>query len=399
MENSVKVPQWIDKDFFTVVIKRHTADVSAKVVEFFVKTSASPNENFVSTIFRVEIKFSTTLQASNSLSVVLKIPPVDVAQSDFVESSSIYQNELDMYNGPLNDIKNLLESVGDFCHINPKLIYHSTKPHSVIVLEDLGVQGYERITQPLESFEDTKLVFQRLAKYHAASYFLINERKADFSRFNFCMFDIKDPVILDKFLLEPLQVFTEVLESWEGYEEYAEKLKIFRETFIAKGKQLYQPVANGYNVLNHGDFHVKNLLFKKDNGIIEDFYFLDFQISVLASPCIDLFYALYNKISDENRQTRRDEIIHFYCSEFASSLKRFGYIGKVPTLLDLNMELMKNGWMEVVKCICFQIYFWMDATDLLGGDSKQMKKQIFNDEKFKKFIKSELPRLSQCGFL
>lgn len=389
----------MNKGFFTTVIKHYLADVDAKVTEFIVKPSLNPNENFVSTIFRVEIKFSTTSIVEDSLSVVIKTPPVG-AQAEFVEGSSIYQNELDMYNGPLNDIKNLLESVGDFCKLNPKLIYQSTKPHSVIVLEDLSESGYERITQPLENFEDSKLIFQRLAKYHAGSYFLINERKADYSRFNFCMFSLEDPVILEKFLFEPLDTFTEVLASWEGYEEYVDKFKAFRESFIEKGKQFYKPDANGYNVLNHGDFHVKNLMFKKNGDKIEDFFILDFQISVLASPCVDLFYALYNKISDKNRQNRRDEIIHYYHSEFTNALKRFGFIGKVPPLLDLKMELMKHGWMEVVKCICFKIFFWMDANDLLGnGDSKQMKEKIFNDERFQTFIKAELPRLAQLGFL
>lgn len=403
MDNSVTTPSWMNKDFFTTVIKHHSSDVNANVTEFIVKPSLSPGENFVSTMFRVEIKFSTTLQAENSLSVVIKVPPFDVSQTGFVENlGSIYQTELDMYNGPLNDIKNLLESVGDFCKINPKLIYQSTKPNFVIVLEDLGESGYERMTQPLENFEDSKLVFQRLAKFHAASYFLINERKVDYSRFNFCLFDLEDdPIILNKFLYEPIDTLTEVLESWGGHEGYVEKLKIFRETFMEKGKQLYKPDVNGYNVLNHGDFHVKNLMFKKnDNKEIEDFYILDFQISVLASPCIDLFYALYNKISDENRQTRREEIIQYYHSEFTAALKRFGFIGKIPSLLDLNSELLRHGWMEVVKCICFKIFFWMDANDLLGnGDSKQMKTKIFNDERYKNFIKAELPRLVQLGFL
>lgn len=133
--------------------------------------------------------------------------------------------------------------------------------------------------------------------------------------------------------------------------------------FIEKGKQFYKPDTNGYNVLDHGDFHVKNLLFKKNGHKIEDMFMLDFQISVLASPCVDLFYELYNMISDENRKNRRDEIIYFYHSEFTSTLKKLDFMGKIPSLLSLKMELLRQGWMEVFKCICFKILFWMDATD------------------------------------
>lgn len=401
----MQIPSWMNKVFFNDVVKHHFSDGSANVIDFTIKPALHPTENVVSSIFRVAIKFSTVTLSKNFLSVVIKIPPTANNQADFVENvvNSIYKNELDMYKeeGPLNKMKNLLESAGDFCQIQPKLIYQSMQPHFVIVLDDLGALGYEKIKQPLENFEETKQVFQRLAKFHAASYFLINERDEDFRSFEFSMFGIEDSFLLEKFFYEPLDTFTEVLESWGGYDDCIEKLKVFRENFIGKGKELYKPNKNGYNVLNHGDFHIKNLLFKKKGEKIEDFYIMDFQVCVLASPCVDLFYALYNMISDENRQTRRDEIIQYYHSEFTSAVKSSGPTQKeIPSLLDLEMELKKHGWMEVLKCICFKLFFWMDASDLMGtGDTKQMKRKIFEDEKFKTFIKMELPRLLELGFL
>lgn len=405
MESTVQGPSWMDKSFFTTVIKHHTSDAIAEVKDYSMKATSTPGESFASAIFFATIKYSTKLQSDGVLSVVIKIVPVSDMSADLVNNLPIFDVEQDVYNGPINDIKSLLESVGDFCHIQPKLIYQSTKPHPVIVLEDLTAAGYEKISQPLEDFEDTKMVFQRLAKFHAASYFLINEKKADYSRFKFSVFKEENPMIREIFLCEPIDVFIEVLESWVGYEVYVEKLKAFRETFIDMGKRLYDPDVNGYNVLNHGDFHIKNLLFKKNGDNIEDFYMMDFQISVLASPCIDLFYALYNSISDENRTTRRNEIIHYYHSEFSAALKHFGFIGKIPSLLDLQMNLIKHGQMEVVKCICFKYFFWTNANEVWGVnegehfDSKEVKRKIFNNESFKKFIKAELPRLLYMGFL
>lgn len=406
MENGVESPSWMNKEFFATVIRHHSSDVNANITDIVIKPSLTPGEHFVSTMFRVEIKFSTTLQAGNSLSVVIKIPPWHGIEAEFTESSAVFVNEQDMYSWPLVDIKNLLESVGDFCHLSPKLIYQTTKPCRIIVMEDLGAAGYHKITQPLEDFEDSKMVFQRLAKYHAASFFLIHEKKADFRRFNFSIFHLDDPIVRGKFLLESIDAFTDVLESWGDYEEYVKKIKIFRDNFIENGKRLYEPDVDGYNVLNHGDFHIKNLLFKKDGeNKIEDFYLMDFQICVLANPCVDLYYALYNEISDENRRTRRDEIIHYYHSEFFAALRRFGYIGKIPTLLDLQMALTKHGQMEVVKCIVFKLFFWIDAADTQNNEimsspnSKELKKKIFNDERYRNFAKQELPRLAKMGFL
>lgn len=406
MMAEVNSPAWMNKAFFTDVIRHHSGDAKAEVIDFIIKPSLSQGEHYGSLMFRVVITFSTKSQAENSLSVVTKLPPQHgTAHGDFIETTPIFECEQSMYSGPLSDIRSLLDSVGDTSFIQPKVVYQTTKPHRIIVLEDLGIQGYAKITQALENYDDSKMVFQRLAKFHAASFFLMNERKADYSQFSHSMFDIDDPLIRDKFFAESIEVLAEVLASWEGYEDYAEKLHDFVNKFVAVGKNFYRPDPNGYSVLNHGDFHVKNLLFKKVDGKIEDFYFLDYQISVVASPCVDLFYALYNMISDENRLAKRDEIIHIYHNEFEDSLKRFGFIGKIPSLLQLQMDLIKYGQMEVLKASCFKYFFFTDEADaniadvIASSDTKSLKMKIFNGERFKKFIKAELPRLVHLGFL
>lgn len=405
MANDAKYPLWVDKDFFTTAVRHHLADDTAEVINFNVKPNANPGENFVSLILRAEIDFTTSSLSTNSLSVVIKLPPTSGIQGDFCETSPIYVTEQDMYDGPLHEIKALLESVGDFSKTHPKFIYQVRKPHRAIIMEDLGAQGYVRITQPLPNYEDSKRVFQRLAKYHAAGFFLIKQNTANLDRFKDSIFHLEDPMIRETFLNEPFDVLCDVLKSWGGMDEYVVKLKCFREKYIEMGKRLYEPDPNGYNVLNHGDFHIKNLMFKLNGETIEDFYFLDYQVSVLASPCVDLFYALYNMISNENRRTRRDEIIHDYHVEFSNTLKSLSFNGKIPTLHDLQMELLRHGQMEVVKCVCFQLFFLLDTAKLseyMGSeetDSKMLKVKLFNEPRFKSFIKAELPRLVHLGLL
>lgn len=57
------------------------------------------------------------------------------------------------------------------------LIYQSTEP-TVIVLEDLGVNSFTKLYAP-DDYETTKMIFQRLAVFHAASFYLLeNVRKS-----------------------------------------------------------------------------------------------------------------------------------------------------------------------------------------------------------------------------
>lgn len=71
--------------------------------------------------------------------------------------------------------------------------------------------------------------------------------------------------------------FTETVSEWEGYESYLPHLEALKGNFQSKMLKVYKPNRSefGFNVLNHADFHVRNLLFKKDAGDkIEDLLFV-----------------------------------------------------------------------------------------------------------------------------
>lgn len=64
-----------------------------------------------------------------------------------------------------------------------RLIYQSNEPSPVIILEDACANGYTVIDKPPKNFEVSKMIVQRLAKFHAANFFLISEhvRRLKFS--------------------------------------------------------------------------------------------------------------------------------------------------------------------------------------------------------------------------
>lgn len=57
-----------------------------------------------------------------------------------------------------------------------RLIYQSTEPSRLIVLEDLSIEGFEVIEKPPEDFEVSQKIFRRLAKFHAATFLLHHEQ-------------------------------------------------------------------------------------------------------------------------------------------------------------------------------------------------------------------------------
>lgn len=86
----------------------------------------------------------------------------------------------------------------------------------------------------------------------------------DFTHYKYCGFQSKN--LVDLFFRNSVEIFQEVLSTWEGCDEYLEKLDNLKEHLSEIGSSCY--AANhpqrGYNVLNHGDFHLRNILVKTD---------------------------------------------------------------------------------------------------------------------------------------
>lgn len=81
------------------------------------------------------------------------------------------------------------------------------------------------------------------------------------------------------------------------------------------------------------------------------------------------------------------ELILFYHQKFVEALKVLGYMKPPPTLLDLNVEMLKHGAIQVLLGICFTPFSFVDwskmsVEDLMANDSersKNFKKSLFND--------------------
>lgn len=69
------------------------------------------------------------------------------------------------------------------------------------------------------------------------------------------------------------------MRGWEDFETIVEKMENLVSKFVTLGEKVYtpNPSNDGYNVLNHGDFHYNNMLFKNfSNGKLSDVAFVSF---------------------------------------------------------------------------------------------------------------------------
>lgn len=142
--------------------------------------------------------------------------------------------------------------------------------------------------------------------------------------------------------------FCDAVQTWPGCEKFAAKFKNLKGATQKKLQQVYTANAKdvGYNVLNHADLHWKNLLHKKSvNGRIKDSMLIDYQCCHWGSPAIDLISLVNMVVNHDIKQNCRQEIIYEYYQHFVQILDKLGFLGSVPTLTDLHMEMLRKGFL------------------------------------------------------
>lgn len=101
------------------------------------------------------------------------------------------------------------------------------------------------------------------------------QKELDLTNYNYSVYE--NELLINTLFKETVKTFQEVLKTWEGYQDYIPKIEQFMKDVgeIGRKSQTANRPNEGYNVLNHGDFHIRNTLVKFDaEKNLEDFYFV-----------------------------------------------------------------------------------------------------------------------------
>lgn len=319
----------------------------------------------------------TSIEVTNR-PLIIKTSDYDgKVQADVLKDISIFQPEIKMYSQALRAMEEVLKGANCGDIFWPKLIYSSESP-PVIILEDLRVENYSMIYQGVP-LNDLDKITQRIAQFHALS-MVVNETHPELIQsFTNDMITEKNRPMLNM-LMRGLQILEDQTKSWEEFEEIHEKLKSNKGKFIDKIFEAHKSKRScGYNVLNHGDFHIRNMLFKKgEDGSIEQVKFLDFQLCHWGSPALDLSWLIHIN-GDADVADNRDVVYWNYHEYFIAALRDFGFKGVIPTFDHLKKEILLCGaigkritgkvkldtkqdflFSEVLHGLCFMPFFLLD---------------------------------------
>ena len=220
------------------------------------------------------------------------------------------------------------------------------EPHKVIILEDLCELGYDTVRNRFLTEDEVKAVYSKIAKLHAVSYMLgHSEDHKVVNQYRDGVFNMSTDIIKDM-IENGLNNFIDMLSCYNEFEKYYEKVKLMKPKVKQACKDLYNAykLNNGHGdifVLNHGDFHMKNLMFKFTKKTqLEDLILVDYQVSCFAPSSIDMLYSQYMILSPELR-SRRNEFMYYYFMEFTKVLQKINYQGEMPLFSEFQMANLK----------------------------------------------------------
>ncbi|KAM8704336.1 hypothetical protein ACLKA7_008875 [Drosophila subpalustris] len=406
--DELEAPNWLNAQFFAEVLGRHENAPELKVIEVKMSPASAKGDHYASIMFRGNITYTTNKGKLSKSLIVKTMPEEDGHKKEFLGGSNIFETEIGMYTKVLPKFEEILREAGDNTRLYVPCLYHSLKPRKVMIFEDLLPQGYAVIRNREPTKEEVQAALTKLAKWHAVSFQLLNEKPDYLAEFKHGLLDIpnftNDPSVSDG-----MSSFIAMLDKTPELTQYKPKFQKLENDYLDRLKDVLQEYRenrqpNGYYILSHGDFHLRNLMFKHNptNGAFEDCMLLDFQISNICPITIDLIYAIYLLMGTEDRRHNYKELIDYYHNRFVETLKKIGFKGDLPSSVELWNQILKHKSFDIflittfLPMVCAMKKNNFETAEILTNTESRQKLYFLDD--FLEECKYLLPRLDEQGY-
>lgn len=404
-------PSWLDGAFLEKVLRKSENDPYLSVSECTFSPGSSAGDHIMSAILRATVKYQSR-EKPCEISLIIKTIPDEPGQRRdiLLHHAPLFDTETVVYQNVVPEMERVLRTIGAKTEFGPRLLHSSKDPTLIMVFDDLTKRDYVTKSSQL-NLHEAKIAYTKMARWHAASMFLADTVPA-----------IKAPnkghAIMAEYANAKwaacIAMLAKLCQNWPGYGIYSEYLEKFKKSFSKRILDIYTPQESDlFNVFNHGDFHFKNMMFKTLDGKTTDILLLDYQICAWGSPAIDIIYSLYTALSVETRDNHRDELIKFYHDELVSVLTKLGYQKKIPSLIELHVELLKCGPLEPFWAFTLLPHMLVPMSELTGiqkdiqngvdlADVEMLRKiklALFQHPKYTSVIKRYLPVFLYKGLL
>lgn len=293
-------------------------------------------------------------KSSDKLQLLCKLRPSNAERRKEFLSEEVFAREVLAYNKILPLFAEFQREKGltndDSFNAYPKCyaaVADADRDEYVLIMEDLRARGYVMLPKALSLMPDhAYAVIERLAKLHAISFALQDQRPNACNEFNnledlFKCFQTQNARALFTSSYERAAMVLENPEHIKIAEDLKNNMERHFDDCIGLG------VANPFSALLHGDCWNNNILFQYKDGDVSvhsiktnifqnsqyyilqgkelnDVCLVDWQIIRFGSPIVDLVYNIFNSTDKEFRQREYHNLLIHYHKQLAAMIRRLG---------------------------------------------------------------------------
>lgn len=395
---------WISKDYLQKVLDSYEG-FEVNIIEHDVKHATSKGDGYLSAMFRASVKYSIgTDRTDKNISLIIKTRLDDPNVSEITEEFNIFERESQAYKCIIKESTTILKEIGDDTVFGPRLIYIDDK---AIIQEDLSVKGYTiKDCKKRLNLKECKMVLEKVAKFHACT--ALYQRNPAMLQYH------KQSNITENF--NPLHLFYQntaancikYAKTFPQLQHYVDKLETFRSHVVEKMIDVFKRDDQSFNVLNHGDLWVNNLMFHSDgNGEADDVLLIDYQEGFFGSPGIDLNWFTYTSCNQDVVANDVQTLYQYYYTILSETLKKLKYPKDIPSFADIQSEIQKKGYHGLTTLICFTAIFfnerkeYADAVNFISDseECEQIRTIIFGNPDYGRILVENLPKFIESGHL
>ncbi|XP_011063493.1 PREDICTED: uncharacterized protein LOC105151471 [Acromyrmex echinatior] len=400
---ALETSTWLNKYFMEKILRKSENDNSIQVFNIFSKPATVKGDNYLSDMIRITVEFSRSSMIKEKKSIVIKISPVlkSVRQKLIVEMD-VFHIEMLMMSDTLDKMNKLLEPKH---RLSAKILYVQNENPTLLVIEDLAALGF-RMADRLSGLDldHSILALRGLARFHAASVALCEKEPKQKKMYLKGIINGQHPPEIKDIFIKSTKALADEIVNWPEVKKYSEKIAKLSDHIYQIGVNAFKVCEDEFNVINHGDSHVNNMLFRYDsNGKPTDQIFVDFQLCVYASPALDLLYFCNSSISFDVIENKRDILLNEYLSTLSMTMKQLNCKTQPPTMKELKAALRRKasyGMMTSFTALQFMLCHKAEAKDLdeMLGTGAYINPGLKN-ENYKKILIRRLPLYDDWGLL
>lgn len=403
---TLEIPTWLNLSFVEKILQKSEDDNSIQVIDIFSKPATARGDNYTSDMIRVTAEFSRdqgVRKVAEKISIIIKISPVlEGIRKEIVTQSGLFHVEILMMSDTLIKMNKLL---GPKHRLSAKALYVQSENPTLLVIEDLAPLGF-RMACRLSGLDldHTVLALRGLARFHAASVAICEKEPKQKEMYSRGIFSDTHPPEMKSFFIMSVKTLADEITNWPEVKKYSEKIAKLTDHIYQIGIDAAKPSEDEFNVINHGDFWVNNMLFKYDNDDKPtDHIFVDFQVCVYTSPAIDLLYFLNTSPSPDIVENKTDILLNEYLGTLSATMKQLNCKTQPPTMEELKATIKRRASYGMISSFTVLPVMLCSKKEAKDFDeimsSGTFVNAGFKSETYKKIMIKRIPMYDEWGLL